>query len=203
MTKNNDEPNKAMKPFSKTRDGFVLSEGAGYILITTMSNAIEKNYPIYAEIAGFGTTSDAVHITRPDIEGESECIKMALNNAGIGINDINYINAHGTSTYLNDITETLAIKKVFGKNAYKIPVSSTKSMIGHTLGACGVLEIIASILCMNKGIIHPTINYERDEECDLYYIPDNYIKQDVNIFLKNSFGFGGTNACLIIKKYKY
>lgn len=201
MTRENQNPDKAMKPFSKNRKGFILSEGAGYILLTKESIALKKKYPIYAEIIGYGATSDASHITRPDSEGQAECIKIALDDARVNIKEIDYINAHGTSTTINDIIETRSIKKVFGKQAYNIPVSSTKSMIGHVLGATGAIELIASILCMNQGIIHPTINYEPDKECDLFYVPNILIKRNVDIFLKNSFAFGGSNACLVVRKY--
>jgi 3-oxoacyl-[acyl-carrier-protein] synthase II len=203
MTKDNDNPTKAMRPFSKNRNGFVLAEGAGYLLLVKESIAQKNKLPIYGEIIGYASTSDATHITRPNVDEQANCIAKALNDAGIDITDVDYINAHGTSTKLNDIAETQAIKRVFGNRAYDIPINSTKSMVGHTLGASGAIETIAAFLCMNKGIIHPTINYdEPDEECDLFYVPNKYIEKNMEIFLKNSFGFGGSNVCLVGKKHR-
>lgn len=200
LSRNNEAPNRAMKPFSKKRDGFVLSEGAAYLLLVREGILSEYSYPCYAEVAGYSTTSDGAHLTRPNTETQVECITNALEDADLSPEEVDYINAHGTSTPLNDITETNAIKRVFGDLAYQIPISSTKSMLGHTLGASGVLELLAAVLCMNNGIIHPTINYEPDEECDLNYVPNTFIKKEVKTFLKNSFGFGGSNTCLVVRK---
>lgn len=197
----NKNPEKASKPFSKDRDGFVLSEGAGFLMLECYDNAIQRNAPILAEIIGFGSTCDAKHITAPGIEQQCKAIEKAIVEAGIQKKEIDYINAHGTATKLNDLCETEVIKKVFKDYAYKIPVSSTKSQLGHTIGASGALEVIFSIKMMQSEIILPTINLdEQDELCDLDYVPNKPIKHKVKYFLKNSFGFGGSNAALIIKK---
>ncbi|MGC9001647.1 MAG: beta-ketoacyl-ACP synthase II [Dictyoglomus sp.] len=205
LSTRNDEPEKASRPFDAKRDGFVMGEGAGILILEELNHAINRGARIYAEIVGFGASDDAYHITAPDPEGNGAVLSMkrAIKDAGINPEDINYINAHGTSTKLNDKIETLAIKKVFGEYAYKIPVSSTKSMVGHLLGAAASVESIATVLSIYEGIIHPTINYEdKDPECDLDYVPNVARKWDIKYALKNSFGFGGQNATLIFKKYE-
>ncbi|MGB9768364.1 beta-ketoacyl-ACP synthase II [Dictyoglomus sp.] len=205
LSTRNDEPEKASRPFDAKRDGFVMGEGAGILILEELNHAINRGARIYAEIVGFGASDDAYHITAPDPEGNGAILSMkrAIKDAGINPEDINYINAHGTSTKLNDKIETLAIKKVFGEYAYKIPVSSTKSMVGHLLGAAASVESIATVLSIYEGIIHPTINYEeKDPECDLDYVPNVARKWDIKYALKNSFGFGGQNATLIFKKYE-
>ncbi len=205
LSTQNDPPEKASRPFDAKRDGFVMGEGAGVLLLEELSHALKRGAPIYAEIVGFGSSDDAYHITAPDPEGNGAVLAMkrAIKDAGIEPQEVNYINAHGTSTKLNDKIETLAIKKVFGDYAYKIPVSSTKSMIGHLLGAAGAVESIATVLAIHDGIVPPTINYEeKDPDCDLDYVPNQARKWDVKYALKNSFGFGGQNATLIFKKYE-
>ncbi|TYT22813.1 beta-ketoacyl-ACP synthase II [Dictyoglomus thermophilum] len=205
LSTRNDEPEKASRPFDAKRDGFVMGEGAGILILEELNHALDRGARIYAEIVGFGASDDAYHITAPDPEGNGAVLSMkrAIKDANIRPEEINYINAHGTSTKLNDKIETLAIKKVFGEYAYKIPVSSTKSMIGHLLGATASVESIATVLSIYEGILHPTINYEeKDPECDLDYVPNVARKWDVKYALKNSFGFGGQNATLIFKKYE-
>ena len=200
----NDEPEKASRPFDAMRDGFVMGEGAGVIVLEELSWAERRGARIYAEIKGYGMTGDAYHMTTPSPEGEgaSRCIKIALNDAGLSTGEVDYINAHGTSTKFNDENETTAIKSVFGKRAYEMPVSSTKSMTGHLLGAAGGIEAIFSVLSIKNGVIPPTINYEfQDAECDLDYVPNKSRAANVDIAMSNSFGFGGTNACLVFKKY--
>lgn len=203
LTQRNSDPAKACCPFDKNRDGFVMSEGAGILVAESLDHAIKRNAHIYAELIGFGAVSEAYHMTKPleDAEGTIEAIGIALADAGIRPEEVDYINAHGTSTPLNDKTETLAFKKVFGQHAYNIPISSTKSMIGHTIGGAGAIEAIACALMIENQFIHPTINYEvPDPECDLNYVPNNGIDADLNIILSNSLGFGSRNATLIIKK---
>lgn len=200
----NDEPQKASRPFDKTRSGFLMGEGSGIIVLETLEHALARNAHIYGELVGYGASDDAYHITAPSPEGEAaiQAMRNAINDAEISTDEIDYINAHGTSTEYNDKTETLAIKKLFGEKAYKIPISSTKSMTGHLLGAAGAAEIIATLLCMQKGQIHPTINYETpDPECDLDYVPNKSRQQQINCALSNSLGFGGHNAVIIVKKY--
>jgi len=200
----NDEPEKASRPFDAMRDGFVMGEGAGVIVLEELSWAERRGARIYAEVKGYGMTGDAYHMTTPSPEGEgaSRCIKIALNDAGLSTGEVDYINAHGTSTKFNDENETAAIKSVFGKRAYEMPVSSTKSMTGHLLGAAGGIEAIFSVLSIENGVIPPTINYEfQDAECDLDYVPNKSRAANVDIAMSNSFGFGGTNACLVFKKY--
>lgn len=204
LSTHNDEPQKASRPFDKNRDGFVMGEGSGILILETLEHAKKRGASIYAEIVGYGATADAYHITAPAPEGEggARAMSNALKDAGLNPSDIDYINAHGTSTPLNDKFETAAIKKVFGDNAKKVAISSTKSMIGHLLGAAGAVELITSILTINKGIITPTINYEeRDPECDLDYVPNEAREANVNYALSNSLGFGGHNATLIVKKF--
>jgi 3-oxoacyl-(acyl-carrier-protein) synthase len=201
----NDNPTAASRPFDANREGFILSEGAGAVVVEALEHALGRGAHIYAEIIGHSSTSDAFHIAQPDpdAEGAIRTMRWALEDADIDPTKIDYINAHGTSTPLNDSTETKAIKAVFGEHAYKLVVSSTKSMIGHAMGASGTLEAIACILSIVNGTIHPTINYSTpDPECDLDYVPNKARKQDVRYTLSNSFGLGGQNACLILKKYE-
>ena len=205
LSTRNDEPSRASRPFDRDRDGFVMGEGAGILVMETLDSALKRNAKIYAEVIGYGTTADAYHLTQPAPEGEgaSRAMKAAISDAGISANDVDYINAHGTSTPLNDKFETLAIKHTFGEHAYQLAVSSTKSMTGHLLGAAGAVETIASVLATYNDEIPPTINYENeDPECDLNYVPNKAIKRTVNVALSNSMGFGGHNACIIVKKYK-
>lgn len=203
LSKRNDTPEKASRPFDQLRDGFVLSEGAGVLLLEEFEYAKKRGAHIYGEILGVSSTCDAYHITSPDPEGQQaqRAIRLAIQDAGIEPKDIDYINAHGTSTPLNDKIETMIIKKIFGDRAKEIPVTSTKSMIGHTIAAAGALEICAALLALEKGIIHPTINQEvSDPECDLNYVPNKAIRTYPKVILKNSFGFGGKNAALVIGK---
>ena len=198
----NDEPEKASRPFDRDRDGFVMSEGSGIVILEEMEHALNRGARIHAEVVGSGMSSDAWHITAPAEGGAGavQCIQAALRDAEISPDAVDYINAHGTSTSLNDLSETLAIKKVFGDRAYKIPVSSTKSMTGHLLGAAGGVEAIYTILTMQRGLIPPTINLENpDPECDLDYVPNQVRPAKVRIALSNSFGFGGTNGTLLFK----
>lgn len=200
----NDEPEKASRPFDAMRDGFVMGEGAGVVVLEELSIAEGRGAKIYAEVKGYGMTGDAYHITAPSPEGEgaARCLRMALKDAGLSTEEVSYINAHGTSTKFNDENETAAIKSVFGKKAYGVPVSSTKSMTGHLLGAAGGIEAIFSILSIEKGIIPPTINYEfPDPECDLDYVPNKARPAKIHTVISNSFGFGGTNACLVFQRY--
>jgi len=204
VSRNNDNPQKASRPFDKNRDGFVMGEGAGIVVLETLDHALQRGAKIYAELAGYGASDDAYHITAPDAEGKGAVLafERAIADAEISKDEIDYINAHGTSTGLNDKTETLAIKKVFGERAYKIPVSSTKSMTGHLLGAAAGVELIAVLLSMQGGFIHPTINYETpDPDCDLDYVPNAARDAQINCALSNSLGFGGHNASVVIKKY--
>lgn len=201
----NDDPSHASRPFDKERDGFVMGEGAGILVLETLQHAKERNVNIYAEILGFGMTADAYHITAPAPDGESaaKAMEIALRNARIKPSQIDYINAHGTSTPLNDKLETLAIKKVFGRHAYNLKISSNKSMTGHLLGASGGVEAIATALTIKNNIIPPTINYNSpDPECDLDYVPNKSEKKIVNYAISNSFGFGGHNGVIVLGKYK-
>jgi len=198
------DPSKASRPFDSNRDGFAPAEGAGILILETEEHALKRGAKPLAEIAGFGVTSDAFHLVQPHKEGlgATKAMKMAIEDAGLDIKDIDYINAHGTSTPTNDRIETMAIKNLFGDIAHEIPISSTKSMVGHSLGASGALEIIACIQSTINDEIHPTINLENpDPECDLNYVPNKKISKKVNVALSNSFGFGGQNACVIVKKY--
>ena len=204
LSTRNEEPEKASRPFDAKRDGFIPSEGSVILVIESLEHALDRGANILCELTGFGCTSDAYHQFQPEESGESTVMSMrlALEDAGIGIHEVDYINAHGTSTPLNDSVETLAIKHLFGEQAYKIPVSSTKSMIGHSLGAAGALEAVPCIKSIIDGIIHPTINYEYpDPECDLDYVPNEARRKEVNVVLSNAFGFGGQNACIVYKKY--
>jgi len=201
----NDDPNKASRPFDKNRDGFVMGEGAGLLVLETLDSALERGAHIYGEIVGYGSTGDAYHITAPaeDGEGAARAMDQAIEDAGLEPADIDYINAHGTSTELNDAYETTAIKSVFKDHAEKLAVSSTKSMTGHLLGAAGGVEAVIAVKTIEDGIIPATINYETpDPDCDLDYVPNESRKQEVNAVMSNSLGFGGHNASLIFKKYK-
>ncbi|MGE9753743.1 beta-ketoacyl-ACP synthase II [Bacillus inaquosorum] len=201
----NPDPKTASRPFDKNRDGFVMGEGAGIIVLEELEHALARGAKIYGEIVGYGSTGDAYHITAPaqDGEGGARAMQEAIKDAGIAPEEIDYINAHGTSTYYNDKYETMAIKTVFGEHAHKLAVSSTKSMTGHLLGAAGGIEAIFSVLAIKEGVIPPTINIQTpDEECDLDYVPDEARRQDLNYVLSNSLGFGGHNATLIFKKYQ-
>lgn len=197
-------PQSASRPFDRKRNGFVMSEGAGALIIEDYQHAIDRKAHIFGEILGYGSSSDAYRITdmHPQGAGAVIAMKKAISDAGLNINQIEYINAHGTSTLQNDMTETLAIKQVFGQRAKEIPISSNKSMLGHTIAAAGAIEAILTIMGINKSIILPTINYEfPDPKCDLYYVPNDAIFKEHNIALSNSFGFGGQNACLCIGKF--
>jgi 3-oxoacyl-[acyl-carrier-protein] synthase II len=204
LSTRNDEPEKACRPFEKNRDGFVVAEGAGILILEELQFALKRNAKIYAELVGYGYTGDAYHITAPSPDGDGavRCMRMAIKDAGLKPEDIEYINAHGTSTPLNDLTETIAIKKVFGPHAKKVPISATKSMTGHLLGAAGSTEAIFTILSVRDGILPPTINYEEpDPQCDLDYVPNVARRQPLDIAMSNAFGFGGTNATLVFKKF--
>jgi 3-oxoacyl-[acyl-carrier-protein] synthase II len=204
LSNRNDEPEKASRPFERDRNGFVMGEGCGIVIIETLEHAIARGANIYAEIVGYGTNADAYHITAPAPEGAqaAKCMALAINDAGISPSEVDYINAHGTSTPLNDKNETLAIKSLFGDHASKLAISSTKSMTGHLLGAAGGIEAIATALTLANDMIHPTINYENpDPELDLDYVPNKARQQKVNYALSNSFGFGGHNATILLKKY--
>ncbi|MBI4971974.1 MAG: beta-ketoacyl-ACP synthase II [Candidatus Omnitrophica bacterium] len=203
MSTRNSEPEKASRPFNLDRDGFVLGEGAGIFVLEEYEHAKKRGAHIYAEVLGHGMTCDAYHMTAPDPKGDeaARAMEMALKNAKVSKKDIDYINAHGTSTQLNDKTETMVIKRVFGKQAYNIPVSSTKSMIGHLIGAAGSVELVATLLAMDAQMLPPTINYEvPDPECDLDYVPNKVRPAKIEIAMKNSFGFGGKNSILILGK---
>ena len=204
LSTRNDEPEKASRPFDVDRDGFIMGEGAGIVILESLQSAAARGARIYAEIAGYGMTADAYHITSPAPggEGAARCMAIALKDAGIRPGEVNYINAHGTSTKYGDELETQAIKKVFGEDAYRTAVSSTKSMTGHLLGAAGGVEAVVSVLTIYHDTIAPTINLDNpDPECDLDYVPHKARKTTVNYTLTNSFGFGGTNACLVFKKF--
>ncbi|MCX7966575.1 MAG: beta-ketoacyl-ACP synthase II [Syntrophorhabdaceae bacterium] len=204
LSRRNDEPEKASRPFDKDRDGFVVAEGSGIVIMEELEHAKARGAKIYAEIVGYGYNGDAYHITAPcpDGDGFIRCMRMAIKDAQISPDEVDYINAHGTSTDLNDQIETLAIKKVFGERAYKIPVSSTKSMTGHLLGAAGAIEAIFTVLSIRDQICPPTINYTTpDPDCDLDYVPNMARKHKIDVALSNSFGFGGTNCTLIFKRY--
>ncbi|MBT2686407.1 MULTISPECIES: beta-ketoacyl-ACP synthase II [Bacillaceae] len=200
----NQDPQKASRPFDKDRDGFVMGEGAGIVVLEDLDHALARGAKIYAEIVGYGATGDAYHITAPAPEGEggARAMKMALDDAGLAPEEVGYVNAHGTSTEYNDKYETMAIKTVFGEHAYKLAVSSTKSMTGHLLGAAGGIEAIFTVLALKEGILPPTINLETpDPECDLDYVPNAARKQQVNAAISNSLGFGGHNATIAFRKY--
>lgn len=203
LSTNNDSPLTASRPFEKNRDGFVIAEGAGIVILEEFEAAKKRGARIYGEVSGYGLTGDAYHMTAPSPggEGAARCMQMALDTAGVNRDEVDYINAHGTSTPFNDLYETLAIKSVFGEHAYKLMVSSTKSMTGHLLGAAGGIEAIFTLLAMNRGAVPPTINYvEPDPECDLDYVPNQARQTNVKVALSNSLGFGGTNATLLFRK---
>jgi 3-oxoacyl-[acyl-carrier-protein] synthase II len=203
LSRRNNEPEKASRPFDKGRDGFVVGEGAGVVILEEMGSAMRRGARIYAELIGYGSNIDSFHITEPDWENQARCLKLALNDAGISPSDVEYINAHGTSTVVNDVSETKAIKAALGDHSKKVPVSSNKSMIGHLLGAAGGVEAIFTVLTMRDGIMPPTINYDTpDPECDLDYVPNIARKAQINVALSNSFGFGGINATLVFRKFK-
>jgi 3-oxoacyl-[acyl-carrier-protein] synthase II len=205
LSERNDSPETASRPFDATRDGFVMGEGAGILILEELEHALKRGATIYAEIVGYGATGDAYHLTAPapDGEGAQRAMKRALKDAGLEPKDIQYINAHGTSTPANDFNETRAIKAVFGEHAKTVNVSSTKSATGHMLGAAGAVEAIVSAMVVGSGVIPPTINYHTPEpELDLNYTPNTSVKRDVNAVLSNSFGFGGHNTTLAIKRYK-
>jgi len=205
LSTRNDEPEKACRPFEKNRDGFVVAEGSGILILEELQFALKRNAKIYGELIGYGYTGDAYHITAPssDGDGAARCMRMAIKDAGLKPGDVDYINAHGTSTPLNDLTETIAIKTVFGDYAKKVPISATKSMTGHLLGAAGSTEAIFTLLSMRDGIMPPTINYEEaDPQCDLDYVPNVARRKPFRIGMSNSFGFGGTNATLIFRKFE-
>ncbi|HYH01860.1 MAG TPA: beta-ketoacyl-ACP synthase II, partial [Bacillota bacterium] len=204
LSTNNENPKGASRPFDLNRDGFVMGEGAGIIILEELEHALQRGARIYAEITGFGATGDAYHITSPEPEGKgaAEAMRLAIEDSGIEPQQVSYINAHGTSTGPNDRIETKAIRKVFGEYAGKLPVSSTKSVTGHLLGAAGGVEAIISALALNEGLIPPTINYQTpDPECDLDYVPNHYRKAELEYVLSNSLGFGGHNACIALKRY--
>jgi 3-oxoacyl-[acyl-carrier-protein] synthase II len=204
LSTRNDEPEKACRPFEKNRDGFVVAEGAGIVILEELEFALKREARIYGEVVGYGYTGDAYHITAPspDGDGAARCMRMAIKDAGLQPEEIDFINAHGTSTPLNDKTETIAIKAVFREHAKKIPVSATKSMTGHLLGAAGSTEAIFTLLAIDDGILPPTINYEEpDPDCDLDYVPNVARRQSLKIGMSNAFGFGGTNATLILRSF--
>ncbi|MDR0520613.1 MAG: beta-ketoacyl-[acyl-carrier-protein] synthase family protein [Planctomycetaceae bacterium] len=205
LSTNNDHPQQASKPFDKERDGFILGEGAAVVILEDLGHARKRGAKIYAELAGYGATSDAFRITdiHPEGRGAVGCITKALEDAGLSIDEVDYINAHGTSTNVNDRIETLAIKKVFGERAYKVPVSSTKSMTGHLIAAAGASELIYCTLAIRDNILPPTINYSvPDPECDLDYVPNQARKAKCDVAISNSFGFGGQNVTLAVKRFR-
>jgi 3-oxoacyl-[acyl-carrier-protein] synthase II len=205
MSTRNDEPHRASRPFDRERDGFVMGEGSGALIFEELEHAKRRGAHIYAEVIGFGMTADAFHITEPDPNGRAlgKAITDALQMGGVRPEEVDYINPHGTSTALNDKVETKVIKNVFGKQAYHIPISSTKSITGHLMGAAGGVEAIAVMLTLEKGIIHPTLNYEfPDPDCDLDYVPNKAREKEVNVALSISAGFGGVNSAVLFKKYE-
>ena len=205
MSTRNDAPHKACRPFDRERDGFVMGEGSGVLVFEELDHARKRGAHIYGEVIGFGMTADAHHLTEPDPDGEAlgKAIRDALQMGGVGLEEIDYINPHGTSTPLNDRVETKVIKDIFGKQAYNIPISSTKSITGHLMGAAGGVEAISVLLSIERGIVHPTLNYESpDPECDLDYVPNEARKRDVRIALSISAGFGGVNSAILLKKFE-
>lgn len=205
LTQNNDEPEKASRPFDLNRDGFIMAEGAGIAILESLDHAEKRGAPILAEVAGYGRTSDAYHITAPEPSGRgaAKAMEFAIKDAGLTPKDVSYINAHGTSTTLNDKVETLAIKTAFGEYAKSVPISSTKSMTGHLLGAAGGVEFAACVCAILNGIVPPTINYETpDPDCDLDYVPNTARKLPVTVAISNSLGFGGHNATILVKKFQ-
>ncbi len=205
LSTRNDEPERASRPFDRDRDGFIMGEGAGIVILEALEFALERGARIYAEVTGYGLSGDAYHVSAPDPEGEGavNCMNMAIEDAGLKPRDIDYINAHGTSTKLNDDSETKAVKKVFGEHAYRLPISSTKSMTGHLLGGAGGVEVIYTALTIRDGLMPPTVNYETpDPDCDLDYVPNTARKANIRTALSNSFGFGGTNGALVLQAYE-
>jgi 3-oxoacyl-[acyl-carrier-protein] synthase II len=203
LSRRNNEPEKASRPFDKDRDGFVIGEGGGVVILEEMESAVRRGAKIYAEILGYGSNIDGIHITEPDWENQARCLKLALSDAAISPGDVDYINAHGTATVLNDACEAKAVRATLGEHSKKVPMSSNKSMIGHLLGAAGAVEAIFTVLTLRDGIIPPTLNCDTpDPECDLDYVPNVARKAQVNIALSNSFGFGGVNATLVFRKFK-
>lgn len=205
LSTRNDEPHRASRPFDRDRDGFVMGEGSGIVVLEELEAARARGARIHAEVIGYGMTADAYHMTAPAPEGEgaARCMKMTLDDAGVPPGAVDYVNAHGTSTKYGDELESMAIKKVFGDHAYRLCVSSTKSMTGHLLGAAGGVEAVVAVLAMRDGVVPPTINLENpDPECDLDYVPNEARGKDVRCALSNSFGFGGTNACLLFRRFE-
>jgi len=203
LSRRNNAPERASRPFDKDRDGFVIGEGAGVIILEEMDSAVRRGAKIYAELIGYGSNIDSFHVTEPDWANQGRCLRLAMSDAGISPGDVGYINAHGTSTVINDVSETKAIKAALGEHSKKVPISSNKSMIGHLLGAAGGVEAIFAVLTIRDSVIPPTINYETaDPECDLDYVPNTARKAQVDTALSNSFGFGGVNATLVFRKFK-
>jgi 3-oxoacyl-[acyl-carrier-protein] synthase II len=205
LSTRNDDPAHASRPFDKERDGFVIGEGAGIVVLEELEHARRRGVPVHAEVVGYGLTCDAYHITAPAPQGEgaARTMRMALQDGNLRPDEIDYVNAHGTSTDLNDKLETQAIKTVFGEHARKLAISSTKSMIGHLLGAAGSVEFIATALALKDGVIPPTINYQvPDPDCDLDYVPNTARKQEIRVAVTNSFGFGGHNVTLAVKRFE-
>lgn len=205
MSTRNNEPERASRPFDAKRDGFVPSEGAGILVLESLEHAQARGAKVLAEVVGYGASADANHPVQPDDDGAgaSRAIRWALDDAKLEPNQVDYINAHGTSTPLNDSSETMAIKRVFGEFAYRVPISSTKSMIGHALGGAGGMEAVACVKTIQNNLIHPTINYENpDPACDLDYVPNKARHKKISVVLSNSFGFGGQNACLVFKRFE-
>jgi len=206
LSTKNDPPERACKPFSANRDGFVLAEGAGIVVLEDLEKAVERGAHIYAEVIGYGSTADASHITFPDPDGEAHAMTRALKDAGVRPEEIDYINAHGTATKLNDASETEAIKRVFGSRSYEIPINSIKSMLGHSMGAAGAIEFISTVLAIEHQLVPPTINYEEsDPQCDLDYVTEGAREfgrsRPLRTAISNSFGFGGNNAVLVVRAY--
>ena len=205
LSTRNEEPKRASRPFDANRDGFVMGEGAGVLTLENLEHARARGVRIYCELIGYGATADAYHITAPDETGQgaARAIEQALSDAGLAPEEIDYINAHGTSTSLNDRIETLSIRAVFGSHANRLAVSSTKSMIGHLLGAAGAVEAIACVKSLETGWVHPTVNYETpDPQCDLDYVPNKARQLEPRVILSNSFGFGGHNSCVIFRRWE-
>ncbi|MDP9247655.1 MAG: beta-ketoacyl-[acyl-carrier-protein] synthase II, partial [Candidatus Dormibacteraeota bacterium] len=205
LSTRNDDPERASRPFDRNRDGFVPGEGAGILVLEDLEHARARGARVHGEVIGFGVTNDAYHSVAPDESGEApaQCMRNALEDAGMTPEDVDYVNAHGTSTPLNDAAETRALKMALGERAAGVPISSTKSMIGHLLGAAGAVEAIATLLCMNHGVIHPTINYETpDPDCDLDYVPNEARRAEVRVAISNGFGFGGQNCTVVLKRFE-
>jgi len=205
LSTRNDSPESASRPFDRDRDGFVPGEGAGTLVLESLEHAQRRGARVHGEVIGFGITNDAFHAVAPDETGAApaQCIRNALADAGVAPEEVDYVNAHGTSTPLNDAAETRAMKMVLGDHAYKVPISSTKSMIGHLLGAAGAVEAIATLQSINRGVIHPTINYQNpDPACDLDYVPNHARRADVRIAISNGFGFGGQNCTIVLKRFE-